>query len=242
MIYNNSGIAAGANVYYDSATGNVGIGTSTPSKKLHVNGNLQVDGYGGKTIYHRHMSAEWLNANATFLPSRTHTLASSRLNFGTGTVYNKLFEVPLVPAGTLSSSKIYTARIAVWLEPLTNDNDPTIGLSDGVDVVGFKRGDYDNGVIGWISQAQDGNDCSNQEDPATGGSSSTTRKWIEINLLLSNTTRVLARCDDIASPAVATTTRVIDRGNALKLVAFANDATEQYGFYSVEVTITEAGP
>ncbi len=43
VIYNNNGVAGGANVYYNNSTGNLGVGTS-PSEKLHVNGNLLVTG------------------------------------------------------------------------------------------------------------------------------------------------------------------------------------------------------
>jgi hypothetical protein len=36
VIYNDNGTASGAQVYYDNATGNVGIGIATPERKLHV--------------------------------------------------------------------------------------------------------------------------------------------------------------------------------------------------------------
>jgi hypothetical protein len=44
------------------------------------------------------------------------------------------------------------------------------------------------------------------------------------------------------SPAVAVTTRVIDRTTPLWLVVFGNDASERYGFYALEVRITEEPP
>ena len=40
LVYNNSGIAAGANVFFDNTNGNVGIGLS-PTAKLHVAGTIQ---------------------------------------------------------------------------------------------------------------------------------------------------------------------------------------------------------
>ncbi len=43
FIYNNGGAAAGASVYYDNSTGNVGIGTSTPAGLLDVRGSVFFD-------------------------------------------------------------------------------------------------------------------------------------------------------------------------------------------------------
>ncbi len=43
VIYNNDGAAAGAEIYYDDATENVGIGTSTPQQKAHVSGVLRLE-------------------------------------------------------------------------------------------------------------------------------------------------------------------------------------------------------
>ncbi len=49
MIYNNGGSAEGAEVYYINSTESVGIGTSSPSEKLHVEGNMQISGDGAET-------------------------------------------------------------------------------------------------------------------------------------------------------------------------------------------------
>ncbi len=43
FLYNNDGQTAGAEVYYDSSTGNVGIGTQSPTESLDVNENVKAD-------------------------------------------------------------------------------------------------------------------------------------------------------------------------------------------------------
>ncbi len=45
FIYNNNGVSAGANVYYDNTTGLVGIGVSSPAAALDVSGNMKLTGY-----------------------------------------------------------------------------------------------------------------------------------------------------------------------------------------------------
>ncbi len=44
VIYNNGGSAGGAEVYYDAAAGNLGVGTTTPVYKLSVQGDCEISG------------------------------------------------------------------------------------------------------------------------------------------------------------------------------------------------------
>ena len=43
VIYNDNGNAAGAEVYYDKFTGNVGIGTTTPQRVLHISDAMRLE-------------------------------------------------------------------------------------------------------------------------------------------------------------------------------------------------------
>ncbi len=45
LIYNNAGSSAGANVYYDDTTGNLGVGTDTPVTRLDVAGHTRSSGW-----------------------------------------------------------------------------------------------------------------------------------------------------------------------------------------------------
>ncbi len=45
VIYNDNGSSAGAEIYYDNASDNVGIGITTPTEKLHVGGNILATGW-----------------------------------------------------------------------------------------------------------------------------------------------------------------------------------------------------
>jgi hypothetical protein len=44
VIFNDAGTAAGAGIYYDKTTGNLGIGTANPTNRLAVNGIIQAKG------------------------------------------------------------------------------------------------------------------------------------------------------------------------------------------------------
>lgn len=223
--------------------GLVGIGTATPETKLHVVGNVLSTGYGAKTICHRLMTAPWLNENAAFGNARSHALNNNRLDIGAGSAsWEKLFSVPLVPANTLSANRTYAVRIAVSATNLTSDNDLTIGLSDGTNVVGFLRRDGGNNIIGTTIAGTDGNTLGSRATGPEGGASNVTHKSFEIQMRLAADTWVLGKVNSEIEPSAWTAPRTILRENTLSLVAFGENAGEQYGIYAVEVSIMHESP
>ncbi len=216
----------------------------TINGSLNVFGNVLATGYGAKLICHRLLTAPWLDNNATFSNPRSHSLSNDRLDFGKGNEdHEKLFSVNLVPANTLSNNRSYMIKIATAAEALTTDNDLLIGISDGTNVVGFQRLDSNNNDnIGRGMSGKDGNRLENMSWGPLGGAISNTHQWFEIQMRLDDDTWILGKVGSVVTPTAWTSNRTLNRENALFLVAFANDAGEEYGIFSIEVSIMGESP
>ncbi len=105
IIYNDNGSPAGADIYYDNLTGNVGVGTFEPTEKLQVDGTLQV----GDLKF-------WGNSSGDFQSSgdlRPH-IGSSNFSIWSGDVGSgtEKFRVQAngdVGIGTAPQSKLHVA-------------------------------------------------------------------------------------------------------------------------------------
>lgn len=191
-------------------------------------------------LFRRHLTAEWLNTNAQFGSARTRAMTGSRLDFSVGSVVNeRLFEVPIVPANTMSSSREYLAHVKVWTTDLTADNDLTAVLCDSTRCAGLFRYDGANSSLGTGLSGLYGVTLQSQTTGSAGGDTSTTQRVFELDLVLGATTRVLASADPTITPVAWVSDRTLVRTEALRLVFFANDPTERYGFSSVEITLEE---
>jgi hypothetical protein len=170
-------------------------------------------------------------------------MSGSRVDVTLPSNWAKIFQLPLLSTGALSSSRTYTVHVRVWEEALTGDNDIAVGISDGTDVVGCFRADAGNGVLGWIIEGGDGSNLVSASYASwSSGATTVTHSLFECSVALGATTRAMLYGPTNVSPAVAVTTRVIDRTTPLRLVVFGNDAGERYGFYALEVRITEEPP
>lgn len=94
----------------------------------------------GKVIYQQIMTPIWLEAYASYIEN-WRTLTSKQLTFNAGSVNDTaLLKVPMIPAGSLSSTSRLTVEITVANGiniGSFNDGDINYGVSDGSKFVGF---------------------------------------------------------------------------------------------------------
>jgi len=82
-------------------------------------------------------------------PTRAPVPYGTSLVFSTGTnLYEKLFELPLVPAGPVAPTDLLVASISMNLTRLTADYDFNIGITDGANGVALYGGDNFSGGAG----------------------------------------------------------------------------------------------
>lgn len=194
-----------------------------------------------RTLFHRHMSADWLNANAQFGASRGRAMTGSRLDINVGVqTYERILEVPLVSAGALSLSQDYTVDLKFWAVDLTPDNDLLFCIADNVRCVGLLRADSANAVFGWGTSGLYGATVATGVTIGTSsGPTNVTHRVLNVAISLGAATRVLAHADSVTEPLSWVSDRTLLRDQALRLVVFANDPLERYGIHSIEVTIRE---
>jgi Collagen triple helix repeat (20 copies) len=194
-------------------------------------------------LFSRHMTAAWLNSNALFGSGQTRTLQSSgvRLDISGLTVAGaRLFEVPLVPANTLSTAREYHAQIKVWATTTDLDNDLFIALCDTTRCAGFFRYDPSNALLGICSSALYGATAySSLILGNTSGGTSVFHRVFQVDVVLGATTRVLASAESSVEPASWVSNRTLVRTEPIRLVVFGNDPGESYFIYSVELTLSE---
>jgi hypothetical protein len=219
--------------------GSMGIGVP-PETALHVSGDLRTDGYGGKLLFDRVMTGAWLEANATFGTSRAHTAVGASVELGTGAqLGEKLFEVPLPPPDAYAAARSYVVHATVWMEPLTGDCDPTVGLTDGTTFVGAIHMDNGNSEIGGLVQGLDGNVGTLNVVTWSSPGSPDTRRRFDLIMRLDTPVEVVLWGGRNEPPLAAVASAVLDRQQPLKLAFFGSDANEQYRFYAVRLRITE---
>ena len=199
-------------------------------------------------VYHRLMTADWLFNNAqNFNPARGRTLTNNdgRLDFATGGGQDeRLFEVPLVTAGALSTGETYVVKIDAYVEPLgVADNDIGIALSDGSDAVGVWKLDAGNDRSIEVHEFEDNGQTQYTYNSLNRAAAhGRTLRRLSGKIHLSSKTEVFARHAPTYRPAGAVATRVVDRDADLKIIAHANESNEQYGFYHIEVKIERETP
>ncbi len=90
--------------------------------------------------------ADIFNDPTVSFPTTTPIVDGSSLVFGTGTtIHEKLFVLPLLPAGSLTGSTPETISISINLTRLTNDWDPHLLLGDGSNLFGAVIADNGGG-------------------------------------------------------------------------------------------------
>lgn len=203
---------------------------------------IEQGGGGGRVKYHRYFTAPMIASLATNKDASTQALTNGRYDITVGATGRRIFDLALVPAGTLSATRNYTVRIEMEMEVITADSDPIIALGDGTDLVGYQQNDASNGNIGYGVEAADATTPTTATIGVGGGAMSTNGRFSETLLRLTSTqTSFQARRGPDIAPAYGVATRVVNADQALKLSFIGNDVSERYGLYSLVVTITEDG-
>ncbi len=189
------------------------------------------------TIMDQTYTASFLKNNALF-PTRTATLTATtpaKIEFGTGSAFDRMMQYQIVSAGNFSTSYEYLIKLTVYgFEALTSDSDFTVGIFDGTNTIGFCNSDDANNQNYFFEN----NTYIATTNPAMANYPSIAT--FQANLLLNATTTVTG----IAGSATETRVSglVLDRSAALSLVLVANDAAERYRFESIRVEIESAVP
>ncbi|WP_413943027.1 hypothetical protein [Bdellovibrio sp. HCB-162] len=189
-------------------------------------------------VFHRMMNAKWICDNGTH--SLTPTYTSDRCTYTVVTDNQRLLQIPLTTAGQLSTSGSYHVKIRYHQAMLTADNDIAIGLADGTNAVIFTRNDAANNTLGSWAVAADAASY-NFTGTAFGNIPTTGSNWENLNLhfvIKNGSTWASGSVDANVEPARGFAGTALNMNNALKLVLWGNNAAEQYGIYSIEVTIT----
>ena len=218
----------------------------TMTGQLTVNHNIISAGYGAKLICYRLLTASWLHENAIFGKARSFTFNNQeeRLDFGRGSNdWEKIFSVPLVPAGLLTANQSYAVRIAVSATDISDDADLVVGLSDGTTFVGFERSDIQNDEqIGTFLSGIDGELLSNRTQTRIDRYPKQTYQWFEVLMRLGKTTWISGRVSSEIAAVAWTSDRTIKRDNMLFLTSFIQGHEEEHGIHSIEVSIVAESP
>jgi len=189
-------------------------------------------------VFHRMMNAKWICDNATHTTTPSYT--SDRCTYTMTTASQRLLQIPLTTAGQLSANGTYHIKIRYHQGMLTTDNDVAIGISDGTNAISFTRLDSANSVLGsWTVTPE--TTIFNYSATAFSNSPATSSNWENLNLhyiLKNGNAWASASVDANVEPARGFSPTALNLNNALRLVVWGNDVNEQYGIYSIEVTIT----
>lgn len=202
-----------------------------------------------RLVFRRLMTPRWLVANATFGTTRARNNTDTTISFGAALAgtpdYQRLFTVPLVPAGTLDVTRRYVVRIAVArpaaLMPVP-DSDPVFGVTDGTAFVGLLKDDSGNGCA---AQTLVGTEAATVGSPAVGTCAAGTPanpSYFETVLVIApgastaaTEFSMFARHGEFVTPFFLST--AFDVSSALAFSVYANNPAEVYDFHSFEVSV-----
>ena len=161
---------------------------------------------------------------ANFIDSSA-TIESRSIRFGRGrAIWDKLLQVPIAAAGELDAHT--SIRLTVGLTPVNGDSDPSIGISDGVNVNRFHIVDTSNYGTHppCYVPATEGSDENNRV---------TTRRVSPQFTILFSPFYKYGTCSSAQDGGylnVATFNKQVDPTNGLSLVVYRNEAHENYQF------------
>jgi hypothetical protein len=231
-----------------TGTGTVGTlavgGDASAGGDLAVTGNVRVSGYGAKTVYSQLMTGRWLNAHATFLGTRTHTLTSGRLDtVGTGTATDeKAYQVMILPAGALDPTAAYAIHLTLFMDELTTtDCDPILGVGDGTNAVAIWRSESGSSLFAW--ESTDVTDLvpvgfiSNTAPTTAAG-----RHRVDVIVRLDTATELVAAQTDDVQPLTFQATTALNRANPIRVFVGLNSVNENVGVHAIRVSVVQEGP
>eukprot|EP00824_Muranothrix_gubernata_P019367 TRINITY_DN38_c1_g3_i2.p1 TRINITY_DN38_c1_g3~~TRINITY_DN38_c1_g3_i2.p1 ORF type:complete len:1610 (+),score=420.20 TRINITY_DN38_c1_g3_i2:4334-9163(+) len=205
---------------------------------------------GDRPVYSRFMTGDWIRENAVFdcEPAERRLSSDFALEFLSerGETYTKLFEVPFLDAsGDQTDLEIeYLARVVFSVSELSNFSHPIVGLSDGENVVAFKRASVleSSTPLGTAIAGKDGLTLRDQTlftPPSASKDVEDVRRTVELTYVLGPRTLLLASGGSFVEPLVWASPRPLDRKKSLTLVMFAASRTEQYSVFDVMVEVHE---
>lgn len=195
------------------------------------------------TIFNQsYTGADIFNDPTASFPTRTPILDGSSLRFGTGTgQQEKLVELPLIPAGTISPNAITTVTYTINLTRLTGDSDNQFGLIDGSGShVTFAVQDHVGGIGSTKTGVDNGQNIGISTSdllftgagfPSIGGDLDATGSFT-----LSNTGTDVS-LEFGSGSGERTETQVLNPAGALSFIYWTSEAPEQYQLNTLSVQI-----